>query len=319
MQRLDGLRRLRRAAPRTIGALIGALLVALIWGCAQAPHEPREAPASPAAAASQAEVDPELAALLARLRTDESSQRRETRERIIAVGPVAVPPLLERIHDPDWNVRWKVVNLLGYLEDTRATQPLVERVVVDPNLHVRWRALWAVTALDDDDRARAELERWFRQPEHRWNAAVGLSMFGSLEALPVLSEGTRSEDDWIRFEAVNGLGRIHDENTSLLLAGLLEHPQQRTRQDAVMSLGKIRDEVAVTALIAALEDPSPQVRWRAAMGLKLSGACRVPSTATLTPLPAPCAAQAAPGAGPGRPSPVDAGRRGGRAGWLRPG
>ena len=253
--------------PRTARRGIAAVLLVLAWGCASAPP----ATPDPSLTASGTPAEPELAALLARLRTDDSRQRKETRQRLLAMGPVAVPPLLERIRDPDWMVRWKVVNLLGYLEDTRATLPLVERVVVDPNPHVRWRSLWAVSVLRDEERATAELERWLHQPEHRWNAAVGLSMFGRLDALPVLSEGTRSDDDWIRFEAVNGLGRVHDESTSQLLAGLLEHPQERTRQEVVMSLGRIRDEAAVTALIAALDDPSPRVRWRAAMALKLAG------------------------------------------------
>ncbi len=224
-----------------------------------------------AASSSAAISDAEITALMTRLATDESAERRATREAIIAAGVVMVPHLLARAEHPDWNVRWKVVNCLGYLEDRRATLPLVERVVGDVNPHVRWRALWAITALDDTERVTAEFERRLAQPATRWTAAVGLSMFEHPAAIPVLLEEVENPDSFIRFEAINGLGRSYDANTSGFLAALRDHPDTRTRQEVVMSLGRIRDEAAVIALMDALHDASPGVRWRAAMGLKLAG------------------------------------------------
>ncbi len=214
---------------------------------------------------------PDLQELLGRLRTDGPKERKETRERLLAMGPVIVPHLLERIEDPEFTVRWKVVNLLGYLEDTRGLMPLVERVAFDPNPHVRWRALWALAVMNQDETIVAEFQRRLTDESQRWNAAVGLSMFGDPAAIPVLVEGTRSEDGETRFEAIFGLGRSFDENTSAVLVGLLEHPEVKTRNEVVMALGKIRDAKAAEGLIRALGDDEPGVRWRAAMGLKRCG------------------------------------------------
>ena len=235
------------------------------------PDDRKELPSSPQVAVHVAETDPEITRLLAKLETDDSASRKQTREEILALGPKVVPHLLERIEDPEFLVRWKVVNLLGYLKDTRAMIPLVDRVVADSNPHVRWRGLWALAVMRQDDAITAELRRRMEDEALRWHAAVGLSMFGSPEAIPVLLEGISSDDAWIRFEAVNGLGRSFDDQTSTALLTLLEHPGLKTRQETTMSLGKIRDEVAVQGLIKALEDSSASVRWRAAMNLKLAG------------------------------------------------
>ncbi len=211
---------------------------------------------------------PDLKELLDRLRTDGPKERKETRERLLAMGPVIVPHLLERIEDPEFMIRWKVVNLLGYLEDTRGMMPLVERVAFDPNPHVRWRALWALAVMDQDETIIAEFKRRLDNEDQRWNAAVGLSMFGDPAAIPVLVEGTRSENGETRFEAIFGLGRSFDEDTSAVLVGLLDHPEVKTRNEVVMALGKIRDAAAAEGLIRALGDGEPGPRWRAAMGLE---------------------------------------------------
>jgi HEAT repeat protein len=230
---------------------------------------------APVAVAEAAEPttapEPELVRLVGLLA--ESGSRKEARETILAMGAGVVPELVELIDHPEFLIRWEIVNILGYLEDPRALMPLVDRAIHDPNPHVRWRALWALAVLDEEEAVTSELERRMEQSSgnERWQAAVGLSMFGRKQAIPLLVEGTRSEDPWIRFEAINGLGRSFDDRTSTILAALLDHPDTKTRQETAMSLGKIGDEAAVDGLIAALDDAAPEVRLRAALGLKLAG------------------------------------------------
>ena len=203
--------------------------------------------------------------------------RAEARRAITEAGPQAVPALLRRIEDPLFSVRWEVVNLLGWIGDPSAVEPLVERVLGDPNPHVRWRSLWALRAIGEPsvpDRFAASLGE---ADSIRWNAAVGLSMFGDARSLPLLTARIADDDPWIRWEAVNALGRVHDGRTSARLVELLDHPHLRTRQEAVMSLGRIGDPSAVRGLIRALGDSAPEIRWRAAMVL---GKVREPEART---------------------------------------
>jgi HEAT repeat protein len=216
-------------------------------------------------------TDPEMERALAKLKSEDAGDRKEARQELLAVGSVVLPDLLGLIEDPYFLTRWEVVNILGYLEDERALLPLVDRAVLDPNPHVRWRALWALAVLNRDDVITAEFVRRMEIPSERWNAAVGLSMFGHPQAIGTLLEGIHSEDSWIRFEAIYGLGRSFDEHTSAALIPLLAHPEVKTRQELVMTLGRIGDETAVEGLITALGDTEPRVRWRAAMGLRLAG------------------------------------------------
>lgn len=215
--------------------------------------------------------DSQLTPLLTRLETDAPDERRETRERLLELGPAITPALLGRIEHPESSVRWKVVNLLGHLRDPRALLPLVDRAVLDVDPHVRWRALWALDALDHDHAVvEALLARLEHAPE-RWAAAVGLSRFGSPEAIPVLLGGVRSPDAAVRFEALFALRRVHDPDTSTALLVLLDHAEVATRRELAMTLGTIGDGAAVDGLIGCLGDPAAAVRWRAAKGLARAG------------------------------------------------
>ncbi len=242
-------------------------LFCTLAGCAAPIHDVVTTTAHSSAVPSRA-PDVELEKLLGRMESDGPETRTETRERLLAMGPVIVPRLLERIEHPAFIVRWKVVNLLGYLKDRRGLMPLIDRVAFDSNPHVRWRALWALAVMGQDEEIIDEFRRRLEDEGQRWNAAVGLSMFGDSAAIPTLVDGARSQDREIRFEAIFGLGRSFDENTSAVLVGLLEHPEVKTRNEVVMALGKIRDPAATEGLIRALDDGEPGVRWRAAMGLK---------------------------------------------------
>jgi HEAT repeat protein len=242
-------------------ALCALLTAASPWVLAQQTQAPQLPTVSSA-------VDGKTADLVAGLGSDSSDERKQAREALLALGPEALAALLQRIEDPEFRVRWEVVNTLGYLGEAQAMLPLVDRVVFDPNPHVRWRSMWALAALQHDDAVTAELLQRMTDDSQRWNAAVGLSMFARPQAIPVLLEGLNSDDSWILFEAVFCLGRSFDENTSKALVALLDHPETKTRQDVVMSLGKIGDATAVGGLVRALGDPEAGVRWRAAMNLQ---------------------------------------------------
>ena len=182
-------------------------------------------------------------------------------------GAVAVPHLIARARDPRLAMRWEVVNLLGQLKAPEGVETLIERIAEDVDPHVRWRSMWAIKRIPDvtvPDRLAAVCED---AGSRGWNACVGLSLFADSRALSRLRQGLTSPDDWVRWEAVDSLGRVYDEHTSKELAQLLDDPQKRVRQEVVLSLAEIGDDNALSTLLKALEAPSAEVRWRAAMGL----------------------------------------------------
>jgi HEAT repeat protein len=100
-----------------------------------------------------------------------------------------------------------------------------------------------------------------------WNAAVGLSMLGSTDCLPLIHAGLQRADSWQRWEAINALGRVHDDTSVATILAALPALVDRDRNEAALALGMIGGDAALDALIGLLRDPEPSVRWRAAMGL----------------------------------------------------
>ncbi len=126
-------------------------------------------------------------------------------------------------------------------------------------------------------RSCAELDG--RAALRRWNAAIGLTMFDDPGVVPLIHDGLSSADWWIRWEAVNALGRVHDERSSGLLAPILARDSDASvRREATFVLGVICDAKARELLALGVDDADPQVRWRAAMGL---GRCEDPSAEPL--------------------------------------
>jgi HEAT repeat protein len=187
----------------------------------------------------------------------------------------AVPYLFKELESHLWTHRWKVVNVLGFVGDPRAIPVLADRVLHDPENHVRWRSLWAVRECEwEGEQSRAIFREALEGPDTRWhwNAAIGLSFFGDSKGLDHIHNALKVALEWRRWEAVNALGRVHDERTAALLEPLVRSdPSIRVRQECVVALGGICDEKAKEILVGALQDPDPALRWRAADGLGRCG------------------------------------------------
>ena len=204
--------------------------------------------------------------LVERLASPSASERKEAREGLLALGTVVVPALILATESESATLRWEAVNLLGSLGDLRGADAVLRVATTDPDVHARWRANWAITNLDDGTvvpRLIAALGGENRAVA--WNAAVALSLFGALEAVPLLHEGLEIKG-WVQWEAVNALGRIWNDTTVSELVVVLEEGSEDVRREAALSLGRIGGGVALAALLKALgNDLSPEVRWRAAM------------------------------------------------------
>ena len=218
------------------------------------------------------DADDHVMDLVDRLASSSAAERTRAREELLSLDEETVPFLISALESDSALQRWEVINLLGVLGDLRATDAVLQLAVTDSNLHVRWRANWAITNLDDGT-VIPYLITALESDELTvsWNAAVTLSLFGRLEAVPLLHEGLEATG-WKQWEAVNALGRIFDAETAARLTPLFRDGTEAVRKEAVLSLGRIGGETALDLLLEVLRcDPSPEVRWRAAMMLGLSG------------------------------------------------
>jgi len=204
--------------------------------------------------------------LIGQLESRLADEREEARKRLEMLGAAAVPFLIRAMEAEDPILRWEAVNLLGVLGDLRATDAVLAVATTDPDVHARWRANWALTHLDDGTvvpRLIATLSDG--DSTASWNAAVTLSLFGAVEAVSILHQGLIAEG-WRKWEAVNALGRVWNEETAARLAAVLAQGSEDVRKEAALSLGRIGSGLALAALLDALRgDASPEVRWRAAM------------------------------------------------------
>lgn len=210
-----------------------------------------------------AQLDQELLGQLADPSPDE---RTAARVALLSLGSAAVPSLITATEASDALLRWEAVNLLGIIGDLRATDAVLQVAMTDSDVHARWRANWAITNLDDGTVVPRLIARLgYDDPIVAWNCATTLSLFGAIEAVPLLHQGLDATG-WRQWEAVNALGRIWNEETVPKLILVLQEGAEDIRKEAALSLGHIGGAEALAALLIALvEDPSFEIRWRAAM------------------------------------------------------
>jgi HEAT repeat protein len=85
-------------------------------------------------------------ALVDALRSKNVAERAKTRQKLVALGHVAVLPLLRRLGDPDEHVRWEAAKALAEIADPAAADALAE-AMNDESAGVRWTAGEALIAI----------------------------------------------------------------------------------------------------------------------------------------------------------------------------
>jgi len=234
-------------------------------GCQTA--KPRPVPKGPdEGAALRARVDA-LAAQLANPGTREKASAE-----LLGLGPPAATALLTHAANADPTVRHEVVGLLGSLGDPAVVPTLIEGVLRERVPYVRWQWLRALhrfpatPAVFDGLRAGLLSE----SDETRWSAAFSLSTFDRADGLSILHTGVADARPERRLEALDALGRVHDEYSLQVLENVLSWGNVRERGVVVLTLGQIGGEGGSELLIRALADPEPAVRWRACLALELT-------------------------------------------------
>ena len=89
---------------------------------------------------SQAEVQ------ITELRSKDPGRRIRARKTLVSMGKLAVPLLVELLHDRAEHVRWEACKTLGQIKDPAAAPALVE-ALRDENMEIQWLAAVALIAL----------------------------------------------------------------------------------------------------------------------------------------------------------------------------
>lgn len=182
--------------------------------------------------------------LLDTLRAETDPAVREALVWALAQQPDAATAALSRIGDPDPEVRWWLVRLMGKLRDPIATPALVARLD-DPEPRV---IAAAVTALGQV------------RPE------------SALPALVALLDTPAGDSADLR-EAIAGYG----ETAADPVGALLRARFATTRARAAEVLGAVGSGAAIPALHASLADSDPQVRLAALIALGELGSAARPA------------------------------------------
>jgi HEAT repeat protein len=161
--------------------------------------------------------------------------------------------LLTDLASPNFRVRWKAVQGLGELRDTRAFEPLLG-ALRDRLPTIRIAALSGLGRLRDR-RAIEPAIALLDDPDGkvRTSAAAALKKFGKEAHAPMLA-AYRAGNTRVRFVLLSALGRIKTPAISELLIAALDDPHVEIRMEAARVLGVRKDRRAVPRLLQAVAE-----------------------------------------------------------------
>lgn len=165
------------------------------------------------------------------------------------------------LHDSSEAVRGRAAELLGKLEDRRATNALISGLN-DITTYVRSRSAEAIGRIRDpravpalielvgsgDDRSAVESYRPVR------DGVDALVAIGT-PALPELRRALSSKREFTRAHAATALGRLHDKTSAEGLLALLDDISIYVRAHAAVALGQIQEQRATARIIPSLSLP----------------------------------------------------------------
>lgn len=213
--------------------------------------------------------------------TDPSEKVR--REVVVALSafrsPEALDALITATRDTDPDIRVLAVRgLVGYYTGqtpsfgfvafwkrawrTAKSRFVEENVRIDPGVKVEPQVVSALAATLNDTRAiKAARE-----------AADGLGILLTKDAVPDLVVAANSPDEGLAVEALNALAKIKDTSTGPKLLNLLDSPDKEVKQQAAVTVGILRTSDALPKLQAMYKNnPDARTRDKALEGLAYLG------------------------------------------------
>ena len=212
---------------------------------------------------------------------------------LVRMGDKALVPVVEKVADPDRDVRKFAVDALAGMRLVAAETPLI-RALFDPDNNV---AMAAAEALGNLGASRATphlVECVHKGPWLNYAAIKSLGQIGGEEALNALLEVDDHEDRIVLYHTIDALGRIGDPRATDKLIGLFESGDPALRPPVIQALSAVldtADEAVVNRagmrmkteqMLDLLEDTNPAVIRGTITLLGLFGASKaVPALARL--------------------------------------
>ncbi|HTS16284.1 MAG TPA: HEAT repeat domain-containing protein [Verrucomicrobiae bacterium] len=257
-----------------------------------------------------------VAALVHAIVSDNREARFDAHETIISCKAVAaLPDLAKHVHDPNRDVREKIITIFGAIGG-HDQLPFVTAALDDADPVVRLAAMRALSKLPADGMLDAIAAKTNdTDPDVRAESARALGNLGDRKAVPKLVELLHDDNGFVRSAAAESLGKLGDRTATLALIQVLTgdkpRPASGSAQDglvisdqpgalpeiarlklveekinATKALGDIRDPAAVDALIEhGLKADDPGLRAESAVSLGKIGEATAekPLEATVRP------------------------------------
>ncbi len=94
-------------------------------------------------------IDKRIEQLVAKLQSEDGTDRQHARNEIVRIGKPAVPYLIQLLSSPQERLRWEACKALGRIADPAAAAPLVD-ALRDDSMEVRWLAAEDLIALEEE-------------------------------------------------------------------------------------------------------------------------------------------------------------------------
>ncbi len=141
---------------------------------------------------------------------------------VLAMGSRAVPDLVEGLKSEQETVMSFCAEMLGFIGDIAACEPLVEAAKTR-DVRLRSRALLAIGKLGDERGKEALFNALSDENEQcRESAALGLGMLGSPEAVVPLKEHLLHDTVAVRLASGKSLARLEDWGRDVLVSAFRE-------------------------------------------------------------------------------------------------
>lgn len=168
-------------------------------------------------------------------------------------SPSGVAPLLERLSDPEEEVRWAVSAALRRIQEPTTIEPLIT-ALAEPDGITPARVAEVLVSMGPQ--VVPVLLNYLPQAEElvQGNIYEILGQIGDQQAVEALLLGVKAESVMVRSKAVQALGELQDVEVGPVLVEVIRDPEPEVRARAAQALGNLEWWGGLSALNEARKD-----------------------------------------------------------------
>ncbi len=212
--------------------------------------------------------------LIAELKDPDPALRKEAQERLVKLGPQALPDLLVAFKDPRGGLQMAISEVLSQMcARTKAMIPPLLETLKDPSMEVRFYSSWTLI------RMASALNKECADPDPniRVKAAEALAQLEVRSAIPTLLDTMQTQGKNDRRRALEALVAMGSKAAPALRRGI-SSPDPKIRVTALQALGKMgaAGRSALKEIRQAKGDPVAAVKKAAKAALVQIRSARTP-------------------------------------------